>query len=111
MKLGLAMSISSAAVAAALSYSAPVSAQRGEVRGTLEEVVVTARRREENLQQVPVAITAFGAADIENRNIESTEDLNVLLPNVDIRGGGVSNGTSSFAVRGIPGPRGAAGRP
>jgi iron complex outermembrane recepter protein len=87
-----------AAVAATISYQAPVIAQ-----SLLEEVIVTARRREENLQQVPVAITAFTAADIEARNIENTEDLNVLLPNVDIRGGGVSNGTSSFAVRGIPG--------
>ncbi len=74
-----------------------------EATAGLEQIIVTARRREENLQEVPLAITAFSAADIEARNIENTEDLNVLLPNVDIRGGGVSNGTSSFAVRGIPG--------
>src|SRR5512134_1292090 len=89
------------AVAAACSLQAPrVDAQ--ERTAGLEEIVVTARRREENLQEVPLAITAFSAADIEARNIDNTEDLNVLLPNVDIRGGGVSNGTSSFAVRGIP---------
>ncbi len=93
----------SAAVAAACVFQAPqVGAQQRGTAG-LEEIVVTARRREENLQKVPLAITAFSAADIEARNIENTENLNVLLPNVDIRGGGVSNGTSSFAVRGIPG--------
>jgi iron complex outermembrane receptor protein len=80
----------------------PAAAQRSAV-GAIEEIVVTARRREESLQQVPLAVTAFTTDDIEARNIENTEDLNVLLPNVDIRGGGVSNGTSSFAVRGIPG--------
>ena len=56
------------------------------VSGTLEEVIVTARRREENLQRVTLAITALTAADLEIRSIENTEDLNVLLPNVDIRG-------------------------
>ncbi len=92
-----------AAIAVACSFPATqVAAQERGVAG-LEEIVVTARRREENLQQVPLAITAFTAADIEARNIENTENLNVLLPNVDIRGGGVSNGTASFAVRGIPG--------
>jgi iron complex outermembrane recepter protein len=96
------MSTLGAAIASLCSFQASrISAQ--ERNAGLEEIVVTARRREENLQEVPLAITAFSAADIEARNIESTEDLNVLLPNVDIRGGGVSNGTSSFAVRGIPG--------
>ena len=70
----------------------------------LEEVVVTARRREENLQEVPIAITALSAEDLELRSIENTEDLQVLLPNVDIRGGGVSGGNSgNMAIRGIPG--------
>jgi len=70
----------------------------------LEEVVVTARRREENLQEVPIAITAFSAEDLEIRSIENVEDLQVMLPNVDIRGNGTSGGNSgSMAIRGIPG--------
>ncbi len=89
------------AAAACGLQASPAGGQ--EATAGLEQIIVTARRREENLQEVPLAITAFSAADIEARNIENTEDLNVLLPNVDIRGGGVSNGTSSFAVRGIPG--------
>ena len=103
MSATIKISACSAAIASILAYSGPGQAQQAGARGALEEVVVTARRREESLQQVPVAITAFTTADIEARNIENTEDLNVLLPNVDIRGGGVSNGTSNFAVRGIPG--------
>ena len=70
----------------------------------LEEIVVTARRREENLQEVPVAITALSAEDLETRSIENIRDLQVLLPNVDIRGGGITGGTSGlFTIRGIPG--------
>ena len=103
MRRELTISTMSAAVAVAVSIATPVHAQQAGSSAVIEEITVTARRREENLQRVPVAITAFSATDIENRNIENTEDLNVLVPNVDIRGGGVSNGTSSFAVRGIPG--------
>lgn len=103
MRRELAIGVMSAAVLAALSLPTRSNAQARGAGSALDEIIVTARRREESLQQVPIAITAFGAADIEARNIENTEDLNVLLPNVDIRGGGVSNGTSSFAVRGIPG--------
>ena len=70
----------------------------------LDEVIVTARRREENLQEVPIAITAFSAADLELRSIENVEDLQVLVPNVDIRGNGTSGGNSgSLTIRGIPG--------
>ena len=42
---------------------------------TLEEIVVTARRRDESLQNIPLAITAFTAADIENAGIQDLGDL------------------------------------
>jgi iron complex outermembrane receptor protein len=94
-----------AVIAAVLTLGVPagvVAAEDGVKQ--LEEVVVTARRREENLQEVPIAITAFSAADIEMRNIENVEDMQVLLPNVDIRGDGTSGGNSgNMTIRGIPG--------
>lgn len=82
-----------------------VSAQEdGADASGLQEIVVTARRRAENLQDVPIAITAFSAADLELRSIENTEDLQVLLPNVDIRGNGTSGGNEgNMTIRGIPG--------
>lgn len=81
-------------------YSAPVLAQEGA--GLIEEIVVTARRREENLQEVPIAISALNTEDIALRNIDNAENLNVLIPNVDIRGGSIAT-SSNFTVRGIPG--------
>ncbi len=48
----------------------------------LEEVVVTAQYREENLQEVPVAVTAFTAAEITRAGIETTQDFVNLTPNV-----------------------------
>ncbi len=51
------------------------SDQTGASAGGLEEVIVTARRREEKLQSVPVAITAFTPAALEEKHIESASEL------------------------------------
>jgi len=49
---------------------------------TLEEIVVTAQRREQSLQEVPVSVTAFTGEAIERRNIKSATDYLALTPNV-----------------------------
>ena len=51
-------------------------------RGAVEEVIVTARRKEERLQAVPVAITAFDAIQINDRNITSSQDLGLYVPSL-----------------------------
>jgi iron complex outermembrane receptor protein len=48
--------------------------------GNLEEIVVTARRKEEKLQTVPVAITAFSPKSLEEKHIESASDLAHFVP-------------------------------
>jgi len=50
--------------------------------GALEEVVVTAERREERIQDVPMSITALGAAQIEADGIRNFQDYAVLIPNL-----------------------------
>ncbi len=79
-------------------------AQVAEASAILEEVVVTARRREENLQTVPISVMAFTAEDLEVRGIDNILRLNVLVPNVSINGGAIFDVTSSeILIRGIPG--------
>ena len=46
----------------------------------LEEVVVTAQRRSENLQDVPIVITAFSAGELQNSGINSYDDLGLVTP-------------------------------
>jgi iron complex outermembrane receptor protein len=46
----------------------------------LEEVVVTAQRRTENLQQVPISVTALTGADIQARGLVNTQDLGLAVP-------------------------------
>lgn len=72
---------------------------------SIEEVVVTARRRNESLQRVPISITVFHADQLEGGTISNVQDLSLLVPNVSISGGGTTQGTAQgdFRMRGIPG--------
>ena len=60
-------------------HSPSVIAQESEVT-PLEEIVVTARRREENLQEVPVAVAVVDAAAMAARNIQSIDDAARFVP-------------------------------
>ena len=61
----------------AFAQSASASAESGPA---LQEVVVTARKREESLQEVPLAVTAFSAEDISNRQVNSLDDIAKFAP-------------------------------
>ncbi len=92
-----------AASLAALQIGAalPVHAQDGMF---LEEITVSARRVAESLQDTPVAVTALGAAAIEERQMQSVADITQFAPNVQFdsaaseSGGGAS---SQISIRGI----------
>lgn len=71
--------------------TAPDSAQ-------LEEIVVTAQRRSENLQDVPIAVTALSESALETANVVNVTDLGMLVPSLNIAN---SNGKVSTSLRGI----------
>lgn len=54
--------------------------QRSTRTGGLEEVVVTAQKRSENIQDVAIAITAMSAEMLEGARIETTQDLQLAVP-------------------------------
>ena len=85
---------------AALSMlpTATVSAQDGVLE--IEEIVVTARKRNESLQDVPIAITAFTAQTIERAGIERPADFISLMPNVTIVDT-ANVGDTQVSIRGI----------
>src|SRR5262252_8645594 len=83
------------------SQPAPVQAQSETASaGTLEEVVVTARKRDESLHDVPVTVNAFSSAEIEAAGIERPQDFVALTPNVTLVQT-QNQGTSFITVRGI----------
>jgi iron complex outermembrane recepter protein len=67
---------------------------------SLEEVVVTARRVEERLQDVPISITVFNERQIEDHNIVGAEDLAKLTPSLSVDSRFGSDRTS-YAIRGF----------
>ncbi len=88
-----------AAVASALAGTAHAQAQQpGAVE--LQEIVVSARKREENLNDVPVAISAFNAQEIESAGITRPQDFVALTPNMQMVQT-QNQGTSFIVVRGI----------
>lgn len=73
-----------------------------ESKGTLEEITVSARRREERLQTTPLSVASFGSEALENRNVTNLIDLDSAVPNISIGGAsGAGTTNSSFYVRGI----------
>jgi len=69
----------------------------------LEEIVVTARKRDENVQNTPVSMVALSGTDLEARSVASFKDLGAVVPNLEINGG-IPNGGGSAAqifIRGV----------
>lgn len=67
----------------------------------LEEIVVSAQRRLQNLQEVPLAVSSLGAADLEDKQIRSTIDLIREIPNL-VGNNNVGLGSSNtYYIRGI----------
>jgi iron complex outermembrane receptor protein len=100
-----------AAVTLALS-AAPAHAQdqTGQRSGLMiEEITVTARKREENLQDVPLSITAFSRAQVERLNLSTLKDVAKFTPGL-IFAEGLAPGDPRPSIRGQSNPR-AASRP
>jgi len=77
-------------------------------QAVLEEVLVTARKRVENLQEVPIAVTAFSEADIESARIQRPADFIGLIPNVTLVDA-ANVGDTQVSIRGIVSTRDAEG--
>jgi outer membrane receptor protein involved in Fe transport len=91
-----------AAVVAALTGAGGLTYQTAWAQEGLEEIVVTATRREANLQEVPISIVAITGENLEMRGIDNLEEVSQGVPNVIITGGGGGTGGTNFRMRGIP---------
>ncbi|MDG2321694.1 MAG: TonB-dependent receptor [Rhodospirillaceae bacterium] len=68
-----------------LGASDEALAQRAELSISLEEIVVTAQRRENSLQSVPIPVSAFSRQTLENRQISQAADLERYVPSMKMR--------------------------
>jgi iron complex outermembrane recepter protein len=69
----------------------------------LQEIVVTAQKRSQNLQKTPVAVTALSAGTLEERRVQNASDLTGLVPNVQVYVSGEGASTAEYFIRGIGG--------
>jgi iron complex outermembrane receptor protein len=89
-----------AADAPAAAPTAPAAPAASEERGGVEEIIVTSQRREQSVQEVPIAMTAF-TTELEQSTIRDIRDLNGYSANVRIDGNPDRAGGSSITIRGI----------
>ena len=90
--------------ALAFGLSTPAMAQdnaeAADERDGLGMIVVTAQKRSENIQDVPIAISAVGSEFLESRGIDSIDKLGTIAPNVKIERAPASKSISQIAIRG-----------
>lgn len=85
-----------------LFVAMPVMAQDvAEADSAGDEIIVTARRREESLQDVPVAVSAFSGEALEMRGALDLTDVGNITPNTTLETSRGSNSTLSAFIRGI----------
>jgi iron complex outermembrane receptor protein len=89
------------AIAATTTLAAPAFAQASEddARG-LQEIIVTAQKREQSLQDVPIAVTAVSGASLQANRITNVVDLSAIAPGVTVRPSLGSSSIPSFTIRG-----------
>lgn len=100
----LVTAISSVLAASSLSIDTQAQdepARRGTSAALLEEVVVTARKREELSQDVPLSISAFSSDQLDALKVRNLTDLAVSMPSVVLDEIGTSRGYANFSIRGI----------
>ncbi|MEQ3695740.1 MAG: TonB-dependent receptor [Pseudomonadales bacterium] len=82
--LAIGISAAVASTAAFAQTEAPVAAQASAI----EEVLVTARKRTESLQDVPISVQALSARDLENQGVSNFNDYALMLPNLSYQSAG-----------------------
>lgn len=87
---------------AAMAQDAPQEGARGAAATVTDEIVVTATKRGDVIaQDVPGAITAFGAEQLEALNFQSLQSLTYVMPNVQLEDVGTAPGVANFGIRGL----------
>lgn len=108
VRLALAGLLMISASSAALAQSGPAGAAAvagaNDVKNTdrtqLEEIVVTANKRQETLLRAPVAVSALPMITLQKAGVVGIQDLNSIAPNTQVRTIGADNGLQ-FSIRGV----------
>ena len=90
--------IAIAVTAIAIPMTPQAFAENGLV---LEEVTVTAQRRSQNIQDVPLAVSAISGEELSNRGLSSLDELAQSVPSVTLEASRATNTTLTAFIRGV----------
>jgi len=88
-------------VVAQAAPTAPVSEADAGATVVLEKVVVTAQKRSEDVQDVPISITVISGKELQVEQIANYEDLSRAVPGVSFNSGYANEGLTNIVIRGI----------
>ncbi|MGB5629138.1 MAG: TonB-dependent receptor [Woeseiaceae bacterium] len=106
MTYSLSKSLAVLATTAFIAIASPAEAQdetdrRGGASTFLEEITVTARKRDESMQDAPLSVSAFGSEQIDALQVRDLTSLATGLPNVSLDDVGTTRGVANFSIRGL----------
>ena len=100
MSLAIGMAFGMAVAVPAHAQQSDMPAKPAEAK-KLEAVTVTARKREETLQDVPIAVSAFTSAALFKQNVQNLGDLQGKVPSLQVYAARGSNTTMTAYIRGV----------
>ncbi|CAN5143231.1 TonB-dependent receptor [soil metagenome] len=102
-KLGLAGLLFATCLTAptiALAQQATPGSSETQQASAVDDVVVTARRREERLQEVPIAVTALSAEVLEEKGVRDANDLGQVAPGLSVQNTTANRNNITYSIRG-----------
>ncbi|TCM16614.1 TonB-dependent receptor-like protein, partial [Novosphingobium sp. PhB165] len=94
------MMIGASAIAFAFAASPAAAQSTDNTEASTNDIIVTARRVEERLQDVPISITAYNQSQLADRNVVNSQDLARYTPSLSANSN-FGNENSTFAIRGF----------
>lgn len=95
------LSVAHCIAAASLTVTAPTVFSAENVSSILEEVVVTARKRDESAQAVPISLNAYNSDQLDALKMRDLQSLSMGMPNVALDDAGSAKGIANFSIRGL----------
>lgn len=102
LSMGLLLPAALSQILLGAAAQAQDSADTGASAGQLEEIIVTAARREENQQKVAISVSAYTQKTLDERGVRTIDDIARLTPGVTFsRARGAGSATADISIRGI----------
>ncbi|WP_189338368.1 TonB-dependent receptor [Sphingobium sp. SCG-1] len=102
------LNVAASTFALAIALQTQAAAQEAQVRNSIGdrqeegEIIVTAQRREQRLQDAPVAVTALTPAALDQFNVTTTRDLMTVVPSLQVStSSNAGGGAATFFIRGM----------